>query len=62
MPFSSLSHLECSRTGDRYDADLVLGVSEVVARQQRRPDGAQALYLVGFVALTGARALEVGES
>ncbi len=27
MPFSSLSHLECSRTGERYDADVVQGVS-----------------------------------
>ncbi|MFI6344376.1 threonine synthase [Streptomyces sp. NPDC050560] len=28
MPYSALSHLECSRTGKRYDADLVQGVSE----------------------------------
>ena len=28
MTFSSLSHLECSRTGKRYDADEVQGVSE----------------------------------
>ena len=28
MPFSLLSHLECSRTGKRYDADEVQGVSE----------------------------------
>jgi threonine synthase len=26
-PFSSLSHLECSRTGERYDADEVQGLS-----------------------------------
>ncbi len=29
MPFSSLSHLECSATGERYDADQVQGVSAV---------------------------------
>ncbi len=28
MSFSSLSHLECSRTGKRYDADEVQGVSD----------------------------------
>jgi threonine synthase len=27
VPYSSLSHLECSRTGERYDADQVQGVS-----------------------------------
>ena len=27
MPYSSLSHLECSATGERYDADQVQGVS-----------------------------------
>jgi threonine synthase len=31
MPFSYLSHLECSRTGARYDADQVQGVSDVGA-------------------------------
>ncbi|MGA5302788.1 threonine synthase [Nucisporomicrobium flavum] len=28
MSFSALSHLECSRTGERYDADAVQGVSQ----------------------------------
>lgn len=27
--YSALSHLECSRTGERYDADQVQGVSTV---------------------------------
>jgi threonine synthase len=31
MSFSHLSHLECSRTGTRYDADQVQGVSDVGA-------------------------------
>jgi len=31
VPFSSLSHLECSKTGERYDADAVQGVSAVGA-------------------------------
>ena len=31
MPYSALSHLECSRTGASYDADRVQGVSEVGA-------------------------------
>lgn len=38
MPFSSLSHLECSRTGKRYDADQVQGVSEVGAPLLARYD------------------------
>jgi threonine synthase len=38
VPFSSLSHLECSRTGDRYDADQVQGVSEVGAPLLARYD------------------------
>src|SRR5512146_335479 len=28
MTYSALSHLECSRTGARYDADVVQGVSD----------------------------------
>lgn len=28
MPYSALSHLDCSKTGKRYDADQVQGVSE----------------------------------
>jgi threonine synthase len=31
MPYSALSHLVCSRTGTRYDADRVQGVSEAGA-------------------------------
>ncbi|CAN5695237.1 threonine synthase [soil metagenome] len=38
MPFSSLSHLECSRTGTRYDADVVQGVSEAGAPLLARYD------------------------
>jgi len=29
VPYSALSHLECSRTGERYDADQVQGLSTV---------------------------------
>ena len=38
MPFSYLSHLECSRTGERYDADRVQGVSDVGAPLLARYD------------------------
>ena len=38
MPFSSLSHLECSKTGDRYDADVVQGVSRTGAPLLARYD------------------------
>src|SRR6476646_3378548 len=38
MPFSALSHLECSRTCTRYDADRVQGVSEVGAPLLARYD------------------------
>ena len=38
MPYSSLSHLECSRTGTSYDADEVQGVSEVGAPLLARYD------------------------
>ncbi len=38
MPFSSLSHLECSRTGTAYDADTVQGLSEVGAPLLARYD------------------------
>ncbi|MGH3336867.1 MAG: hypothetical protein ACRDOZ_13685 [Nocardioides sp.] len=38
MPYSFLSHLECSRTGDRYDADQVQGVSEAGAPLLARYD------------------------
>ena len=38
MPYSSLSHLECSRTGDSYDADQVQGVSKVGAPLLARYD------------------------
>ena len=38
MPYSALSHLECSRTGDSYDADQVQGVSKVGAPLLARYD------------------------
>jgi threonine synthase len=38
VPYSFLSHLECSRTGDAYDADVVQGVSEVGAPLLARYD------------------------
>ncbi len=38
MPFSTLSHLECSRTGTRYDADLVQGTSDIGAPLLARYD------------------------
>jgi threonine synthase len=41
VPYSFLSHLECSRTGDVYDADRVQGVSEVGAPLLARYDLAQ---------------------
>ncbi|HEY2296775.1 MAG TPA: threonine synthase [Jatrophihabitans sp.] len=38
MPFSTLSHLECSRSGDRYDADVVQETSDVGAPLLARYD------------------------
>ena len=38
MLFSALSHLQCSRTGARYDADRVQGVSDVGAPLLARYD------------------------
>ena len=38
MPFSYLTHLECSRTGKQYDADLHQGLSEVGAPLLARYD------------------------
>ena len=38
MPYSALSHLECSRTGARYDADVVQGTSDVGAPLLARYD------------------------
>jgi threonine synthase len=38
MPFSALSHLECSRTGERYDADVVQTVSSAGAPLLARYD------------------------
>ena len=38
MPHSALSHLECSRTGDSYDADQVQGLSKVGAPLLARYD------------------------
>jgi threonine synthase len=37
-PYSHLSHLECSRAGDTYDADQVQGVSDVGAPLLARYD------------------------
>jgi threonine synthase len=38
VPFSLLTHLECSRTGARYDADIVQGVSDAGAPLLARYD------------------------
>ncbi|HEX4701726.1 MAG TPA: threonine synthase [Pseudonocardiaceae bacterium] len=38
MPFSALTHLECSRTGDRFDAEEVQGTSTVGAPLLARYD------------------------
>ena len=38
MTYSFLSHLECSRTGERYDADVVQGVSSAGAPLLARYD------------------------
>jgi threonine synthase len=38
MRFSTLSHLECSKTGARYDADTVQGLSDVGAPLLARYD------------------------
>jgi threonine synthase len=38
MPFSALSHLECSRTGERYDAGVVQTVSAAGAPLLARYD------------------------
>jgi threonine synthase len=38
MTYSTLSHLECSRTGERYDADIVQGVSAAGAPLLARYD------------------------
>jgi threonine synthase len=38
MPFSTLSHLECSRSGARYDADVVQGTSDTGAPLLARYD------------------------
>ena len=38
MSYSYLSHLECSRTGERYDADQLQGVSEAGAPLLARYD------------------------
>jgi threonine synthase len=42
MTYSALSHLECSRTGTRYDADVVQGVSDAGAPLLARYDIEQA--------------------
>ncbi|HEX3815992.1 MAG TPA: threonine synthase [Mycobacteriales bacterium] len=45
--FSALSHLECSRTGARYDADVVQGTSEAGAPLLARYDLDRVAGLVG---------------
>lgn len=46
MSYSALSHLECSRTGERYDADVVQGVSAAGAPLLARYDLAQVAATV----------------
>jgi threonine synthase len=51
--FSALSHLECSRTGSRYDADVVQGTSEAGAPLLARYDLDQVAGLVGPKQIAG---------
>ena len=51
MPYSFLSHLECSRTGDVYDADRVQGVSKVGAPLLARYAAIRGIRLGGFLNL-----------
>ncbi|MGA8117341.1 MAG: threonine synthase [Actinocatenispora sp.] len=46
MEFSALSHLECSRTGERYEADVVQGVSGLGAPLLARYDLARVAETV----------------
>jgi threonine synthase len=46
MTYSALSHLDCSRTGERYEADVVQGVSTVGAPLLARYDLAQVARTV----------------
>ena len=48
MPYSFLSHLECSRTGDRLDADAVQGLSPAGAPLLARYDLARVRELVSW--------------
>ena len=53
MPYSSLSHLECSRTGKTYDADEVQGLSDVGAPLLARYDLGQVRDTVTPDAIAG---------
>jgi threonine synthase len=53
MTYSALSHLECSRTGDRYEADVVQGVSAVGAPLLARYDVELAARTLTRDALAG---------
>ncbi len=46
MTYSALTHLECSRTGDRYDADRVQGTSAAGAPLLARYDLARVAATV----------------
>ncbi len=53
MTFSALSHLECSRTGARYDADVVQGVSDAGVPLLARYDTGRAARTLTREALAG---------
>ena len=53
MTFSTLSHLECSRTGQRYDSDTVQGLSGQGAPLLARYDLDRARALVDPAAIAG---------
>jgi len=53
VPYSALTHLECSRTGDRYDADRVQGTSAVGAPLLARYDLAQVAATVTPAEIAG---------
>jgi threonine synthase len=53
VTFSALSHLECSRTGARYDADVVQGVSDAGVPLLARYDTGRAARTLTREALAG---------
>jgi threonine synthase len=53
MSYSALTHLECSRTGERYDADTVQGVSEAGVPLLARYDIGRAARTLTREALAG---------